>query len=266
MTTLLTIVIVAAGTYAFLAFFAHCIADSVIFRPHESSYRDGGRITKIVADDGTPLTAIHLPVPKAVATVLYLHGNAEDIGDIIPHLEEMQRRGLAVVAFDYRGYGTTPGSPTERNVNADTRTVFRHLVENLGVASDEVLLYGRSLGSGPAIELATRETVCGLVLDGAFTSTYRVVTQISLLPGDRFRNIDRITRVKCPILFIHGTLDLVTPAFHGKSLYDLVRGPKRSLWVEGAGHSDVVEVAGEAYWQAIMEIARGLQPSPMPRP
>ncbi|MGH8019758.1 MAG: alpha/beta hydrolase [Opitutaceae bacterium] len=258
MNTVLAALAIAIGAYAFLALFANLTADTIIYRPHESSYRDKGRIFKIPADDGTPLSAIHLPQPGAIATVLYLHGNAEDLGNILPHLEKMQARGLSVLAFDYRGYGTTPGTPSERNVNADTRAVFRHLIEKLGVPPDEIVAYGRSLGSGPAIELAAREPLRGLILDGAFKSTFRVVTQVPLLPGDRFENIVRIPRVRCPVLVIHGEHDLVTPAFHGKALFAAAPEPKRSLWIDGAGHNDLPEIAGEAYWDAVLELARGL--------
>lgn len=259
MNTVLVVLAIAISAYVFLALFANLTADSVIFRPQESSYGEGGRIFKIPAEDGTPLSAIHLPAPGAIATVLYLHGNAEDIGDILPRLEEMRARGLSVLAFDYRGYGATPGTPSERNVNADTRAVFRYLQDKLGVSPGEVVAYGRSLGSGPATELATREPLRGLILDGAFKSTFRVVTQAPLIPGDRFPNIARIPHARCPVMVIHGELDIVTPVYHGKALFAAAPEPKRALWVSDAGHNDVPEIAGEAYWAAVLMLARGLK-------
>ncbi len=259
MMTALTVLIMAAAAYLFVAVFALMTADSMIFQPRPSSYRKGGKVFTIPADDGTPLAAMHLEAEGAPVTVLFLHGNAEDLGDILPLLEEMRRRGLSVLAYDYRGYGTTPGKPNEAGIFADTGAVYRHLVERIGVPPGRVLVYGRSVGSGPAVELAAREPVGGLVLDGAFTSAFRVMTQIPLLPGDRFKNIDRMPRVRCPVLVIHGTHDRTIPIAHGRALYQAARGPRRNLWVDGAGHNDLVEVAGERYWDALVDFARAVR-------
>jgi pimeloyl-ACP methyl ester carboxylesterase len=256
MTTLLTVLLVVFGAYAFMALFALATADAFIFRPRVSSYRDGGRIVRIPAADGTPLAALHLRASDPIATVLYLHGNAEDLGDILPHLEKMQRHGFDVLAFDYRGYGLTPGRPSEAALHADAWAVFRHLVDVIGVSESSVLLYGRSLGGGPATELATRAEVRGLVLDGAFMSAFRVVTRLPVLPGDRFRNLVRIRNVRCPVLVLHGTLDRVTSVDHGRALFAAAPEPKRHLWVEGAGHNDLVDRAGEAYWETLTAFAR----------
>jgi fermentation-respiration switch protein FrsA (DUF1100 family) len=156
-----------------------------------------------------------------------------------------------VLAFDYRGYGTTPGSPTEENVNADTVAVFHHLTSKLGVPADRVIIYGRSVGSGPAVELATHEKVAGLVLDCGFISAFRVITRVSILPGDRFRNLEKMPHVHCPVLVMHSTDDRTIPFWHGPRNFAAANEPKRSLWVQGAGHNNLPDVAGERYWSAL---------------
>jgi abhydrolase domain-containing protein 17 len=255
MTTLLTIGAVAAAAYGFLVLYAWCCADRMLFPAPEAGYRDGPRILKIPARDGTLLSAVHLEAAQPLATVLFLHGNGEDIAGILPQLEAMRARGFSVVAFDFRGYGTTPGRPSETNLNADTADVFRYLSGHWLRPGRQVIVYGRSLGGGPAIDLASRERVGGLVLEGAFVSAFRVVTQVRILPWDRFDNLSKIPRVTCPVLVIHGRRDETVPFHHGRQLFAAAPEPKRSLWVDDAGHNDLVEVAREAYWQALRTFA-----------
>lgn len=255
MNWLVSIVAVGAVGYALLLLFARVWADRLIFPAPPPSYQDNGGLLKLLARDGTALSAVHLPAAAPALTVLYLHGNGEDLGHLRPRLEAMQKRGYAVFAFDYRGYGTTPGRPSEAAVYADSMDVLRYLTETMHVPSGRILVYGRSLGGGPAVELARRERLAGLVLEGAFTSAFRVVTQRRLLPRDRFDNLARIAQVKCPVLVVHGRRDRTVPWRHGSALFAAAPEPKRSLWVEQAGHNDLVEVAGESYWRALQDLA-----------
>jgi fermentation-respiration switch protein FrsA (DUF1100 family) len=254
---LVEFLIVVVGAYGFFVAYALLAADRVIFRARRPSYRDGPRVSKVAADDGTPITALHLrPEGERRGVVLFLHGNAEDLGDLLPRLEEFQRRGFSVLAIDYRGYGTTPGRANETNVVADAAAALRHLCAVEDVEAREVILYGRSMGGGPAVVLATRERVGALILDGAFTSAFRVVTRVPILPCDRFPNVDRLPAVRCPLLIVHGTTDRTVPFSHGLRLLAAAPPGTAHLWVEGAGHNDLVEVAGEAYWEALAELAR----------
>jgi hypothetical protein len=249
--------IILVGAYLYLALFALLRADSFMFRPPRTSYRDGPRILKIPAADGTPISAVHFETVDPVATVFFLHGNSEDLGDIMPRLEEMQARGYSVLAFDYRGYGTTPGRPTAAAVVSDALDVMRHLVERIGVPAQSVLLYGRSLGGGPAVEIARRHAVAALVLEGVFLSAFRVVTRVRVLPWDRFPVAAQLDSVRSPVLVIHAIADETVPFCHGEKLYSRAREPKARLWVDGAGHNNLVEVAGDAFWAALADILPG---------
>lgn len=257
---LIEIGIIVAGAYAFFALFALLAADQVIFRPPRASYRDAARITKFRGDDGAVLSALHLRAEPRRAVMLFLHGNAEDLGDILPRLEELRRNGYSVLSFDYRGYGTSPGRPSEANVIDDAAAALRHLCVVENVAPSQVILYGRSMGAGPGVVLAACERVGGLVLDGAFTSAFRIVTRIRLLPWDRFRNLERLASVRCPVLIVHGTRDRTVPFTHGLRLLAAAPSGARHLWVDGAGHNHVIEVAGEAYWRALGALAGSAPP------
>jgi fermentation-respiration switch protein FrsA (DUF1100 family) len=134
--------------------------------------------------------------------------------------------------------------------------VYRHAVETLKVPPSRIVLYGRSVGSGPASDLAARVPVGGLVLESAFVSAFRVLTKVPLLPFDRFHNLHHVRQVRAPILVIHGTDDEVIPVSHGRRLYEAAREPKQALWVEGAHHNDVPIVAGPRYWSTLAAFGR----------
>jgi fermentation-respiration switch protein FrsA (DUF1100 family) len=134
--------------------------------------------------------------------------------------------------------------------------VYRYVVDSLGVPPSRLVLYGRSVGSGPATDLAARVPVGGLVLESAFVSAFRVMTKVALLPFDRFLNLRHIRQVRAPVLVIHGTDDEVIPVSHGRRLYEAAAGPKQALWIEGAHHNDVPFVGGTRYWTALAAFGR----------
>lgn len=239
--------------YAGITALAYFYSDRVMFQPGFGSRRAPEGMRRIPLSDGGSLAALYLPNPAAKHTLWFFHGNAEDLGDLEPFLREMQRRGFAVFAVDYPGYGLSTGSPSEKSVYAATEAAARHLQETLKVPLASVVLYGRSLGGGPALELALHEPVAGLVLQSAFTSSYRVMTGIRLLPFDKFENLRKLPRVTCPVLVIHGRDDEVIPVAQGEALLAAVPGRKLHLWIEGAHHNDFTEVAGERLWQALQE-------------
>jgi abhydrolase domain-containing protein 17 len=102
----------AALIYAGVCLYALFFADSKIFLPPPTSYQPSAELRQFISH-GTPLTALYLPNPKAQYTILYNHGNAEDLGQIRPVLEDIRRSGFSVYAYDYRGYGTSAGKPSE---------------------------------------------------------------------------------------------------------------------------------------------------------
>lgn len=234
--------------YGLIAWGAQGIVDSMLYHPEYGSRRDPVGAFRLALPDGTKINALYLPNPKARYTLWYFHGNAEDLGDCEARLREFHAQGFAVFAYDYPGYGLSDGAPSESGIYAANAAALQHLTGKLGVPANRLVLYGRSLGGGPAVDLASKERVAGLILESTFTSVFRVMTRWPLLPGDQFKNARKIPRVACPILIMHGTDDRVIPFHHGKKLFDLARGPKRNLWVQWAGHNDLREMAGEAYW------------------
>jgi fermentation-respiration switch protein FrsA (DUF1100 family) len=251
--------------YAGACLLVYLVADRLIFLPPPATYRDSGRILKLSGPDGVPLSAVHLPNPAAEYTLLYSHGNAEDLGLIAPLLAQLRGWGFAVFAYDYRGYGTSGGTPSERHAYADIDAAYAYLTGTLGVPPRRIIAYGRSVGSAVAVDLAARRELAGLVVESGFTSAFRAVTRVPLLPFDKFRNVDKIRRVSCPVLVLHGTEDEVVPIAHGRRLFDVAPEPKRFLWVEGAGHNDFTLVAGARHERALREFAALIRRSALAR-
>ncbi len=227
----------------------------MIFLPPPATYGDTGQIVKLSSGDAVQISAVHLSNPLAEYTILYSHGNAEDLGLIAPLLGRLHEWGFAVFAYDYRGYGTSRGSPSERSAYEDVEAAYGYLTASLGLSPRRIIAYGRSVGSGPAVDLAARKPLAGLVVESGFVTASRVLTRIPLLPFDKFRNLDKLARVSCPVLVMHGLADEVVPYSHGRTLFGAAPEPKRFLWVEGAGHNDFILVAGERQGRALREFA-----------
>lgn len=241
--------------YLCLSLYACVMADHIIFQPQPVSYADSPDVIKIPVDDGQHISAVYLPNADADLTILFSHGNAEDIGDAADFLRALHDHGFAVFAYDYRGYGTSDGKPSEAHTYRDADAAYDYLTGPLGVPPGRVIVYGRSLGGALACYLAAEHPVGGLVLQSAFVTAFRVVTRIPLLPFDKFRNLRRIRKVHCPVLIIHGTADRVIPDWHGRKLFAAAPEPKAFLSLDGADHNDLVWRTFPEYWQALDRLA-----------
>jgi fermentation-respiration switch protein FrsA (DUF1100 family) len=254
----LRLAVLLGGIYLVLSILAMTIPEKFLFRPHASSYQDDPSIFKLTTADGVRISAMFLPNPNARYTLLFSHGNGEDMGDVREKLLHLNALGFAVLAYDYAGYGTSEGTPSERHCYADIDAAYEYLTGPLKAPPERIILYGQSIGSGPSVDLAARRPVGGLILESAFTSAFACSPLTSLLPGDAFRNIDKIRSVKCPVLSIHGRRDWVVPLRVGKALFGAAPGPKRCLWISRGSHNDLAAVAGEQIDQALTDFAAWL--------
>ncbi len=242
--------------YAFLCFYAFFFSERLIFQPPSSSQNDTREVIKVSSANGLKISAVHFPNPQAKYTILYSHGNAEDLSGILWVMGEILESGFAVFAYDYQGYGTSQGKPSEYNSYRDIEAAYNYLTLQLGVPAKQIIVYGRSVGGGPAIDLASRQTVGGLVVESSFVSAFRVLTRIPILPFDKFVNIDKIGKVRSPVLVIHGKADEVVRFWHGEQLFGASNEPKLNFWVEGAGHNDLMDVAGDRYAETLRKFAK----------
>jgi len=252
------ILIVVVLGYSGLALFALLLANKMVFPAPSSSYQDSEDIIRIPAGEASWVSAIHLTHPKATHLIIYSQGNGEDLGRSLSRLHELNRRGFAVLAWDYPGYGTSPGNPTEKSVLEASLNVLQYARDELGVPLDRIILYGRSLGGSPSIWLAREAPVAGLILEGTYTSTFRVMTRVRLLPWDIFPNLSWIPEIECPVLLLHGTNDQTVAFWHGKKLLEAAPEPKSFVWFDGGGHNNLVEDFPEIYYPTVEGFIRGL--------
>lgn len=254
-----TILITLAVCYIGLILFALFFANKLIFPAQPATYGKDDSHIKLKTAQGEEVVAIHLPHQDAKYTILYSHGNAEDLGDIRPHLERLQALGFSIFAHDYPGYGLSSGTPSEEGCYGSINAAYAYLKEQLKVSPENIILYGRSLGGGPSVDLASRELIAGVILRGTFSSTFRVMTKRKLVPWDVFDNIAKIHKIDAPLLIVHGDQDRTVPYSHGVALYKKAKEPKTLVTIEGAGHNNAVDLAGPKYWNAIHSFGQSLK-------
>lgn len=246
----------SVAVYVAAGFFARSIAQRMLFFDIPPSYVRGGEFVTLTAEDGVRIVARDLPRPGASYTILYLHGNGSELGRDRAIHESFARHGYSVLAIDYRGYGLSAGGPSEAGLYADARAALAYLRDVRHVPASRVIVYGFSLGGGPATDLAAQAPVAGLVLQSTFTSAFAVETSWGaalLAPFDYFRNRAKLARVSCPLLLFHGKDDGVIPFAHGPALAAAAPTPVRTEWVDGANHSDLPDLLGERYWAVLGE-------------
>ncbi|HEX5704237.1 MAG TPA: alpha/beta hydrolase [Pyrinomonadaceae bacterium] len=238
-------------SYVGLLLYGTMFAERMIFLPPVTNYRDTSSTLKLKSGDGIEISAAYLPNPEATYTILFSHGNAEDLGTLAPELENIRALGFSIFAYDYHGYGTSGGKATEQNAYEDIDAAYNYLTQVLKVPPDRIIAHGRSLGGAVAIDLASRKPLGGLVVESSFVSAFRVVTGYRIFPFDKFRNADKIKAVRCPVLIIHGRQDEVIPFWHGERLFELANEPKMNFWADGAGHNNLKPVAGAEYVKSL---------------
>jgi abhydrolase domain-containing protein 17 len=275
MLSTITIIVILYVMLIVLALFS----DRLIFQPQRATYDDptllnlidqekmnGGSLAnaQLIKLHSGPahhphtITALYIPNPDARFTILFSHGNAEDIGDNLPYFDMLHRAGYAVFAYDYRGYGTSEGTPTERGVYQDIEAAYEHLTNQLHVPPSRIISHGRSVGSSAAIHLAASRPVAALIVESPFTSAFRVLTRVPLLPFDKFNNLRAMPNIHVPVLVMHGRRDNVIPFSHGQRIFDAANPPKQNLWVDRAEHNDLFFVAGPKYFESLNSFTASL--------
>ena len=209
------------------------------WEPDQLKYSD----VEFESADTTALHGWYCPAEAPRAVVLYCHGNGGNIAWMADYFEFLRtQHRLSVLAFDYRGYGKSKGTPTVEGVLADGRAARVKLAELAGVPSAEVVVWGRSMGGAVAVQLASEEAPRGLILECTFDSFKTVAKHHAprwafLVPEDRLSSVKRIPDVQCPLFQVHGTADRVVPYACGQTLYAAANEPKFFYTLRGADHN-----------------------------
>ncbi len=243
-----------AFIYVTLALFAWFFSDRLIYQPPACTYEGEKGYSRIKLPNGDSITAKVWLNTDARYTVLYSHGNAVDLGLLDHHLERYRDMGFQVVSYDYPGYGTSDGRPSTSGAREAAEAAFDYVTKSLFCSPDKIIIHGRSVGSGPAIHLAKKHEVGGLIVESGFVSAFRVQTRIPVFPFDKWRNLHAISEVNCPVMIIHGKDDAIIPIWHGEKLFEEANEPKMEAWIEGMSHNSLSYEAEEAYWKAIQSL------------
>ena len=200
----------------------------------------------------------------ALATIIYFHGNGGNISNNGWVGENLSSRGLEVLLVDYRGYGRSEGDVDgEEGLYADADAAYEYITVARGVRPSRVVLYGQSLGTAVAVDLASRRESAALILESGFSSASDLAaTVLPILPRrlhflakNRFESSQKLAGVRCPVLITHGDPDLTIPTEHARLLFAAANEPKKLLIFSGAGHN-VFGSLGEGYLNQVADFLR----------
>ena len=230
--------------------------------PAAADVLPGGRDVRLTTDDGLALGAWFVPGPTAEApAVLVANGNAGHRGLRAPLARALSSAGLAVLLFDYRGYGGNPGSPSEQGLALDVRAARSHLLEEIGVPEGRLLYYGESLGAGVVTELAVEHPPAGLLLRSPFVDLAAVGSEhypllpVRLLLRDRYPVAERVAELRVPTTVVYGGRDSIVPPAQSRRVADAAAQLHRRVEVPGADHNDRVLLDGAVLVDAVTELA-----------
>jgi uncharacterized protein len=221
------------------------------------------------AEDGVKLVGWVMPAAADTTAfwLLVCHGNAGNLSqfDRPAHYAGLRQLGLNLFAFDYRGYGESGGAPSEHGLYRDADAAYRYLREELGVPAERIIVFGHSLGSAVAIDLASRARVAGLIVEGGLISVVQRGQElypfipVRWIARTRFASIDKIPKVTAPKLLLHAVSDEVIPLSHGRRLFQAAAEPKTLVELRGT-HSDAFAVDSARYFGSIAGFMKTLLP------
>lgn len=196
--------------------------------------------------------------------LLYLHGNRATVASRvnIVRYEQLRALGLSVFSPEYRGFGGLDGVPTEASVSADARYGYEYLRKRLGIPPERIVIYGWSLGSAVAVNVASDVPSAAVILEGAPASLVAIGERqypwmpIRFVMRNPFESILKIKKIKAPMLFLHSPTDTVIPIEEGRRLYDAAAAPKQFVEISG-GHIRAAEEDSARMFSAIREFLQG---------
>lgn len=230
----------------------------------------GARDVRLRTSDGLLLGAWFVPGNDSGrgVTILVANGNAGDRSLRAPLARALAARGMAVLLFDYRGYGGNPGRPSEEGLARDARAAYRFLTEDAGIAADRLLYYGESLGAAVITDLATEYPPAGLVLRSPFVDLASVgrihypFLPVRALLRDRYPLAERLTNVTVPVTVVYGSDDSIVPAAHSRAVAESAPRLRQLVEVAGADHNEPALLDGAALIDAVVDLADQIaQPS-----
>lgn len=246
---------IALLSYILLLAFAWGLSDSLIFLPPKVGYKTNNHLLSIqskTADSHSThaIVANYSINPSAKYTVIYNHGNAVDLSGLQNLKQQFFNHNYSIIMYDYSGYGLSDGEPSEQQVYNDSQAIYDYLINKHHLQADRIIIYGHSLGSAIATNLALNNSAAALILISPFTTAFRVKTQYPIVPFDKFNTIDKLPNIHMPLLLMHSNDDKVVPPSHSKLLFDVASQPKHAVWFDHAGHNNITH-QGALFWKPL---------------
>ena len=220
---------------------------SLLYHPVENNYY-GNKLTvniekvKITTEDNIDLLAwYHKKDIKKYKTILYLHGNAGSLENRIHKINHFNNININFLLLAWRGFSGNEGKPTEQGLYQDARSAVKWLI-NEGAIEENIVIYGESLGTGVATEIAQNKNFAGVILESPFTSMidlgkkYYPIFPVKLLLKDKYESEKKIKNLKSPILVMHGKKDKIVPFYMGEKIFDMANNPKFNYFTEMDDH------------------------------
>lgn len=258
----------AIGLYALLVLAMYFGQRSLLYHPDVTMGTPASHgIAEVVpirlpSSDGLTITSWFRAAGTNKPILVYFHGNAGHVGDRGSKVRSYVDAGYGILLVGYRGYGGNPGKPTEQGLYDDASTALDFLTRT-GIAPDHWVLYGESLGSAIAVEMASRladtTPVAAVVLEAPFTSmadaakSHYPFVPAGLLLKDRYDSFSKIEKVQSAVFVIHGDQDKTVPQALGKRLFEAASEPKESLWIDGAGHNNLYDFGADGHVISFLE-------------
>jgi len=258
----ISILIGVIVAYSILLFLAFLFQDKMVYVPTRELYHTPKSIDldfndiRLITADGVNLSAWYIPATNARGALLFCHGNAGNISHRLDSIRIFHELGLDVLIFDYRGYGQSEGSPSERGTYLDAQTAWDYLVKVRKKFPHKIILFGRSLGGAVATEMALRNNAGALIVESGFTSVPDLGTRyfpffpVRLISRFEYSTINKVDKIDVPKLFIHSQDDEIIPYRHGKALYEKAVQPKEFLEIQG-DHNEGFLLSGKRYIEGL---------------
>lgn len=219
------------------------------YRPIEVSPSDYGlefEDINFATSDQEKLNAWFLPSPGVKKVLLFFHGNAGNISHRLEKISIFKKLGLQVFIIDYRGYGKSSGKPSENGIYLDAKAAYDYLVKEKKFSPGDILVFGESLGAQAAVDLASKEKVAAIILEGGFTSAKDMSAAIypflpTIFLSVKFDSLSKIAKVSCPKMIIHSRNDEIVPFRLGEKLFKASPEPKTFLAVYGGHNSSFMD-------------------------
>lgn len=252
------------GTYA-VGVIAWLMQRRFIYRQTKRRYRlpfslDLKGVSEIWLNspDGEQLLTWQCRPRHGMPTILYLHGNNCNLSNRLERVSGFLDDGYGLMMLSFRGYGLSTGRPSETNNVNDALMAYDALLNN-GVAGGNIIVYGESLGSGVAVQLAANRPIGTLVLEAPYTSLRDLVRhRLRVIPAytflmDEYNSVEHIKKVTAPLLIVHSLADDIVPIAFGRWLFEAATGPKEFLRIRGAGHSGLFRAGAWLKIRAFIE-------------